>query len=179
MSKDTNKPMLPQPATGIQDLLALLVEYGGSIVSSNNLHPDLIAQARASNRMYVDENSLGYVWEPPFAGRFPTTENEVALFERCYPREIELPENFSFEDLWEKINTTDSSGPIQEPVPGATGVEINSPARLELGEAWMWCSDCMSKLYSFDGNMDRSRKCPHPKQCEADRRRLSARADEI
>lgn len=45
--------------------------------------------------------------------------------------------------------------------------------RLELGEAWMWCSDCMSKLYSFDGNEDSSRKCPHPQKCADDHRRLS------
>ena len=45
--------------------------------------------------------------------------------------------------------------------------------RLELGEAWMWCSDCMSKLYSFDGTEDDARKCPHPSKCADDRRRLS------
>jgi hypothetical protein len=41
----------------------------------------------------------------------------------------------------------------------------------ELGEAWMWCSDCMSKLYSFDGTEDSARKCPHPSKCEDDRQR--------
>lgn len=30
----------------------------------------------------------------------------------------------------------------------------NGFTRLKLGEAWMWCSDCMSKLYSFDGSED-------------------------
>lgn len=77
----------------IENLLELLAKHGGSIISSNDLHSDLIAQARASNRMYVDENSLGYIWEPPFAGRFPVTEEEVEMFEWCYPIEVELPES--------------------------------------------------------------------------------------
>lgn len=46
--------------------------------------------------------------------------------------------------------------------------------RLELGEAWMWCSDCMSKLYSFDGTEDSARKCPHPSKCEDDRQRTKS-----
>jgi len=97
------KPMLPAAADSV-GLFSLLAEFGGSIISSNDLHPDLIAQARESNRMYVDENSLGYIWEPQFAGRFPMTENEVALFERCYPIEVELPEDLSFENIWKRIN---------------------------------------------------------------------------
>lgn len=52
-------------------------------------------------------------------------------------------------------------------------VSSNGFTRLELGESWMWCSDCMSKLYSFDGTEDGARKCPHPTKCEGDRRRLS------
>lgn len=95
--------MLPA-AADMKGLLSLLAQYGGSIISSNDLHPDLIAQARASNRMYVDEKSLGYVWEPPFAGRFPMTENEVELFERCYPIEVELPADLTFENLMKMIN---------------------------------------------------------------------------
>lgn len=95
--------MLPA-AADMKGLLSLLAEYGGSIISSNDLHSDLIAQVRASNRMYVDENSLGYVWEPPFAGRFPTTENEVALFERCYPIEVDLPADLTFENLMKRMN---------------------------------------------------------------------------
>ena len=76
----------------VQPLLDFLTQYGGKIVSSNDMHPLLIEQARASNRMYVDENSLGYIWEPPFAGRFPETERELEMFEWCYPLEAELPE---------------------------------------------------------------------------------------
>ena len=38
--------------------------------------------------------------------------------------------------------------------------------RLSLGEAWMYCSDCNARLYSFDGYRDTARKCPHLKECE-------------
>lgn len=40
--------------------------------------------------------------------------------------------------------------------------------RLAMGEAWMMCSDCGAKLYSFDGQTDASRKCPYMKhgKCE-------------
>ena len=95
-------PMLAADA-GIKGLLSLLAEYGGKIISSNDLHPDLIAQARASNRMFVDEDCLGYVWEPAFAGRFPETEKELELFERCYPLDIELPEELKNTDWIDKI----------------------------------------------------------------------------
>lgn len=77
----------------VKQLLEFLAKHGGNIISSNDLHSDLIAQARASNRMYVDENSLGYIWEPPFAGRFPVTEAEVEMFEWCYPIKAEFPES--------------------------------------------------------------------------------------
>lgn len=76
----------------IENLLELLAKYGGTIISSNDLHSDLINQARSSNRMYVDENSLGYIWEPPFAGRFPENEKEIKMFHWCYPVPVELPE---------------------------------------------------------------------------------------
>lgn len=95
--------MLPA-AADMKDLFSLLAEYGGKIISSNDLHHDLIAQSRASNRMYVDENSLGYIWEPPFAGRFPMTVKEVEMFEKCYPIEPELPAELSFENIWKRIN---------------------------------------------------------------------------
>ena len=41
--------------------------------------------------------------------------------------------------------------------------------RLQGGEAWMYCSDCMCKLYSFDGNMDQSGPCPTKQKCEEER----------
>lgn len=77
----------------MRDLFDLLAKYGGKIISSNDLHHDLVAQARASNRMYVDKIAWeGYVWEPVFANRFPTTEKEVIMFEQCYPIDPEISE---------------------------------------------------------------------------------------
>lgn len=38
---------------------------------------------------------------------------------------------------------------------------IGRITRLDLGEAWMWCSECGSKLYSFDGIKDQERGCPY------------------
>lgn len=38
--------------------------------------------------------------------------------------------------------------------------------RQQTGEAWMWCIDCNAKLYSFDGDKDKSTKCPNPKKCK-------------
>lgn len=32
--------------------------------------------------------------------------------------------------------------------------------RLEMGNAWMMCSECGGKLYDFDGHEDASRQCP-------------------
>ena len=71
----------------INGLLNLLALYGGKIVSTASLQPIWIEQAKASGRMYVDENSLGYVWEPEFS-RLPQTVEEVREFEKWYPLEI-------------------------------------------------------------------------------------------
>ncbi len=38
--------------------------------------------------------------------------------------------------------------------------------RLQLGHAWMFCSDCMARLYSFDGYEDQCRECPTKQKCE-------------
>lgn len=97
------KAILPT-TPDINGLLYLLQLHGGKIISSNELPSDLIAQAKASNRMYVDENSLGYIWEPPFAGRFPMTEKEVELFELCYPIDTDIPNDLTFEKILNKIN---------------------------------------------------------------------------
>jgi hypothetical protein len=84
-------------------LFELLVTHGGEIVSSNDLSADDIAQARASDRMYVDENSLGYVWQPPFKNGIPTTEEEVGQFEKWFPLPIKLPKELeTCEWLFEK-----------------------------------------------------------------------------
>lgn len=83
----------PTVNEGIGILTDLLVKHGGKIVSSNSLSAEWIAQARASNRMYVDNNSLGYIWEPEFKNGMPETVEEVELFEWCYPLETKLPES--------------------------------------------------------------------------------------
>jgi len=35
------------------------------------------------------------------------------------------------------------------------------PPRLRMGEAYMMCHDCGARLYSFDGNDDKSTGCPY------------------
>lgn len=79
----------------MKELFDLLAKYGGKIVSSNDLNEIEISQARASSRMYVDEDSLGYIWLPAFYGRFPITIQEVEMFEWCYPLEVELPKELA------------------------------------------------------------------------------------
>lgn len=34
-------------------------------------------------------------------------------------------------------------------------------SRLACGEAYMMCEDCGARLWSFDGDLDQSRKCPY------------------
>jgi hypothetical protein len=85
--------------TTIETLLGYLAEHGGQIVSSSSLSPMWIEQARASNRMYVDENSLGYIWEPVFETngipRFPISDKEIELFEWCFPLDVPIPSELS------------------------------------------------------------------------------------
>jgi hypothetical protein len=82
----------------IEVLLEHLAKYGGHIVSTNSLQPMWIEQARASNRMYVDDFGYGYVWEPVFKNGMPTTPEEVELFEQWYPLDVELPEELKTPD---------------------------------------------------------------------------------
>lgn len=87
----------------IKDLLNLLTQHGGSIVSTASLPVDFINQARASNRLYVDNDGLGFVWEPTLL-RIPQTDKEVEMFEKWYPLEVELPESLKNTDfLFDKI----------------------------------------------------------------------------
>lgn len=75
----------------IEHLLELLATYGGQIISSNDLKPEWINQARASGRMYVDDFGYGYVWEPKFKNGLPETPEEVEQFEKWYPLQVEVP----------------------------------------------------------------------------------------
>jgi hypothetical protein len=102
----TADPLLAADVS-IEKLFSLLARYGGSIISSNDLCADLINQARAAKRMFVDDNSLGYIWEPPFAGRFPETEKEVEMSEWCYPLEVKLPDELKNIDWIKRIIESD------------------------------------------------------------------------
>lgn len=87
---------------GMKQLFEYLIQYGGQIISSNDLSPDWINQARASNRMWVDEYGYGFVWEP-FVNKLPETVEEVELFEKWFPLKVELPPDLTFENLQERI----------------------------------------------------------------------------
>lgn len=84
----------------IENLLELLIAHGGKIVSSNNLSPEGIEQARASGRMYVDSFGYGFIWEPCIM-KFPETVNEVEEFEKWYPLE---PKNIAPLDVERILN---------------------------------------------------------------------------
>ena len=75
----------------MEDLLEYLTLYGGKIVSTAHMEPMWIEQAKASGRLYVDEeNRRGFVWEPDIKD-FPTNETELDFLERWYPLPIDLP----------------------------------------------------------------------------------------
>ena len=85
----------------IKELLELMAQHGGEIVCTASLRPEDINQAREAGRMYVDENSIGFIWEPNIT-RMPETDEEIEFFDKWYPLQVELPEGLkdaSF--LWE------------------------------------------------------------------------------
>lgn len=83
------------------DLLELLSTKGGSIVCSAALSEYMVRQAQASDRMCVNEDGIGYVWEPDMK-RLPETEEEVKEFEKYYPLDIDLPEELKTLDWFYK-----------------------------------------------------------------------------
>ena len=87
----------------IKELLELLAKHNGTIVCTASLKPNEINQARASNRMHVDENSIGYVWMPEFK-KFPETIEEVKQFEKWFPLDEELPDELKTLDWFNKRN---------------------------------------------------------------------------
>jgi len=103
----------------MKQLFEFLAQYGGTIESTASLSVEDINQAKASGRMWVDENSLGFVWMPKVT-LLPTTEEEVELFEKWFPLQVELPEELkdpSF--LWDeskriKNNNPESPSPLHE-----------------------------------------------------------------
>lgn len=96
----------------ITPLLEFLAQYGGKIVSTGSLEPEWINQARASGRLYVDESSLGYVWEPDIK-QFPETEREVEWLERWYPLPVELPEHLKKPDFLFKRKQAQQARPSE------------------------------------------------------------------
>jgi hypothetical protein len=73
--------------TDIKTLLNLLAAHGGTIESTASLSVEDIYQAEASGRMYVDENSFGFVWIPK-APLPPRTKEEVEFYEKWFPLEV-------------------------------------------------------------------------------------------
>ena len=47
--------------------------------------------------------------------------------------------------------------------------EQPKPHHNDWGEAWVYCTQCMAKLYSTDGNNDYAINCPHEKKCRDER----------
>jgi len=88
--------------TTIKELLELLAKHKGTIVCTSSLKPNEINQARASNRMHVDENSLGYVWMPEFK-KFPETIEEVKQFDEWFPLGEKLPDELKTLDWFHKL----------------------------------------------------------------------------
>lgn len=92
----------------INKLLNLLSLHGGEIVCTASLDTNDINQARASGRMSVTENNIGYVWIPDIR-KFPETDEEVQFFEKWYPLDVEFPEKFLSPD-YVKENIIDKVG---------------------------------------------------------------------
>lgn len=88
------EPLLESPPDPI-GLLMLLARFGGHVVSSNDLDPMEIRQARESNRMFVADEGFGFVWEPLFDEIFPTKPSDIELYERCYPIDVDVPDKLT------------------------------------------------------------------------------------
>lgn len=67
----------------INNLLEKLIKYGGKIVCTSSLNVDEINQARASNRMFVDDDGFGYVWIPNL--EYPISDEDLKLHIESYP----------------------------------------------------------------------------------------------
>jgi hypothetical protein len=94
--------------TTITTLLDLMALHGGEIVSTASLNTYNIDQARASGRMYVREDSLGFVWIPK--PDFPETVEEVEQFEKWFPLKAKLPESLKTPAFLFKKNAETEKG---------------------------------------------------------------------
>ena len=118
-------------------LFYFLKVNGGSIVSSNSLSTYEINQARASNRMFVDDDGFGFIWLPSFKDRMPTTPDEVEMFEVCYPLPVDLPDDlktFNADKMYKTANSQSSITQVSLPAEKVVAL-INSihidPANFE------------------------------------------------
>lgn len=122
-------PLTAQPdkqGVTVKTLFDFLTVYGGSILSTGNLSAMDINQARASGRLFVDENSMGFVWMP--VSKFPETVEEVQEFEKWFPLEVPLPDSLKTADfLFKKADS---------PSPDKQGEEPISLANLEPGSVF-------------------------------------------
>lgn len=99
----------------IENLLELLALHGGTIVSTASLKPNEIDQARAGGRMYVDSNSLGYIWMPSIDA-FPDTIEKVEQFEKWFPLDEKLPDKLKNLDWFFKREHTRPNLPSDEEI---------------------------------------------------------------
>lgn len=83
-----------------QELFELLKQYGGQIISSNNMTVDEINESRAGGRFYVDDDGFGFSWE---LGRIPTTVKEVEMFEKWYPSPVDQSKIPTFEAMMLRV----------------------------------------------------------------------------
>lgn len=84
----------------MKELLEKLATEGGMIICTSVMDEEMINQSRASNRLWVNDDGIGYSWEPNRL--LPTTEEEVRLFEEYYPLPVETPP-LDFDELWRRI----------------------------------------------------------------------------
>lgn len=83
----------------MKELIEKLLLEKGCIVSSASLDEEGIAQARASNRFYVDDNNYGFAWMPEcwIRGFFNLPEEKYEDFinqlEKYFPIDTPLPES--------------------------------------------------------------------------------------
>lgn len=68
----------------MEKLFDFLKQYGGKIISTNDMTSSDISEANSAGRMFVDNDGFGFVWEPKIT-KFPETIEEVEFYERWYP----------------------------------------------------------------------------------------------
>jgi hypothetical protein len=140
----------------INTLLDLMALHGGEIVSTASLNTYNIDQARASGRMYVREDALGFVWMPK--SDFPETVEEVERFEKWFPLKAELPESLKSPDFLFKIDaeTVEKKGLDLKAMEDRLNEALENETA-ESFEAWRkekytpkngyYCVTCKSRIY--------------------------------